>query len=173
MKRLILLALFFTTVLALSACGSPAPTAAAVPSSPPPTAGAATDQPVPIEPAPATAAAPAQAAGKQVTITLADNTVQASLTEFKAGIPYHFVISNTGDHAHDFYITQPVSIAGSNAAAQSAALLAVPRSQLSEGATVIVDFTFPASAVGTQLEFSCLIRRHYDDGMFKAITVTP
>jgi uncharacterized cupredoxin-like copper-binding protein len=37
---------------------------------------------------------------------------------------------------------------------------------------VTVNYTFPDSAVGAQLEFSCLIKRHYDDGMRLAITVT-
>jgi uncharacterized cupredoxin-like copper-binding protein len=35
-----------------------------------------------------------------------------------------------------------------------------------------VEFTFPATAAGQLLEFSCLIRQHYEDGMKVDITVT-
>jgi uncharacterized cupredoxin-like copper-binding protein len=35
-----------------------------------------------------------------------------------------------------------------------------------------VEYTFPDSAAGQLLEFSCLIRRHYEDGMVLEITVT-
>ena len=130
-------------------------------------------------PAPAATQAPASqsnstsaGAGTQVDITLADNTIQASLTTFQAGVPYTFVIKNTGRHAHNFNINTPVSIAGDIDAALSTALLAVPQEQLGVGATATVQYTFPASLAGAQLEFSCLIRRHYEDGMKLAITVT-
>jgi uncharacterized cupredoxin-like copper-binding protein len=35
-----------------------------------------------------------------------------------------------------------------------------------------VEYTFTDGAIGKTLEFSCLIRRHYDVGMRLAITVT-
>jgi len=56
--------------------------------------------------------------------------------------------------------------------ANRTALLAVDQAQLNPGATATADYTFPDSAAGAQLEFSCLIRRHYDDGMLLPITVT-
>ena len=107
-----------------------------------------------------------------VTITLADNTIKSSLTEFKTGVPYTFVIANTGRRAHNFNISTPVSITGSLDAALSTALLAVTKSQLPAGASVTVDYTFPDSAADAQLEFSCLIQMHYQDGMKLPITVT-
>jgi len=82
------------------------------------------------------------------------------------------VISNTGRHAHTLDISTPVAIAGSMGAAQSTALLDVPKTQLPGGANVTVNYTFPDSAAGAQLEFSCLIQMHYKDGMYLAITVT-
>ena len=105
-------------------------------------------------------------------ITLADNTIDASQTEFQVGVPYTFVITNTGRHAHNFNITPPVSVAGSLEAALNSALLAVPQEQLGPGASVTVEYTFPDSAAGQLLEFSCLIRKHYEDGMVLGITVT-
>ncbi len=125
--------------------------------------------------APATsssAQATASANGTEVDVTLADNTIDSSLTTFKVGVPYTFVIKNTGRHAHNFNINTPVSVAGSLDAALSSASLAVKQDQLPVGATVTVEYTFPDSAVAQQLEFSCLIKRHYEDGMKLVITVT-
>jgi len=107
----------------------------------------------------------------QVVVTLADNTIESSLTEFQVGVPYTFVITNTGPHAHNFNISQPVSVVGSLNAALKGALLVVPQSQLGPGETATVDFNFPDSATSLKWEFSCLIRRHYEDGMVLAITI--
>ena len=105
-------------------------------------------------------------------VTLADNTIDSSLTTFKVGVPYTFVITNTGRHAHNFNINPPVSVAGSLDAALNSALLAVPQEGLGVGESVTVEYTFPDSAAGQLLQFSCLIRRHYEDGMLLGITVT-
>jgi len=175
MKRTALLFVITVIMVLVTACGgSSTPAATQAPVQP-----AATEAPVqeptateaPAQPT-ATEAPTTSENGTVVTITLADNTIQSSLTDFKTGVPYTFVISNTGRHAHTFDISTPVSITGSLAAAQSTALLDVPKSQLSGGANVTVNYTFPDSAAGAQLEFSCLIQMHYKDGMYLAITVT-
>lgn len=162
MKRF---SLFFIVVLVLlfaAACGSPAPTQTQEPAPPaatqPPAPSGATDAPA--------------SGGTEVDVTLADNTIDASLTAFQVGVPYTFVITNSGRHAHNFNINPPVSVAGSLQQALDSALLVVPQEQLGPGQTATVEFTFPASAAGQLLEFSCLIRRHYEDGMKTDITVT-
>ena len=146
----------------IAACGNSAPTATQAPAQPAateaPTQAGATEAPV--------------AAGNQVMVTLADNTITASTTTFKVGVPYTFVITNSGRHAHNFNINPPVSVAGSLDEALNKALLAVPQQQLGVGKTATATFTFPASAAGQLLEFSCLIRQHYQDGMHVDITVT-
>jgi uncharacterized cupredoxin-like copper-binding protein len=148
------------------ACASPTPVATQAPTQPvatePPTQPAATEAPTQV---PVTGE-------NQVDVTLADNTIDASMTSFQVGVPYTFVITNTGQHAHNFNISPPVSVAGSLQQALDSALLAVPQSQLGAGQTATVEFTFPATAAGQLLEFSCLIRRHYEDGMKVDITVT-
>ena len=132
--------------------------------------------PTPAVPAgtPASAAqAPASfGKGTQVVITLADNTIASSLNTFKVGVPYTFVIKNTGNHAHNFNISIPVSVTGSEDNSLASALLVVTQDKLPIGGDTTVEYTFPASAVGKQLEFSCLIKKHYEDGMRLAITVT-
>jgi len=171
MKRIVLPFVIVFTMMLVTACGSSAPAATQAPPVQPvvteaPAQLVATEAPVATEtPTPSES-------GTVVTITLADNTIQSSLTEFKTGVPYTFVISNTGRHQHTFDISTPVSIAGSLSAAKSSSLLDVTKSQLSPGASVTVNYTFPASAAGAPLEFSCLIQMHYSDGMKLAITVT-
>lgn len=156
-----------------AACGSPTPAATQAPAQP-----AVTE--APVQPA-ATEMAPTESAaletapagnGTQVEITLADNTIDASQTEFQVGVPYTFVVTNTGRRAHNFNINPPVSVTGSLEAALNSALLDVPQKQLGPGASATVEYTFPDSAAGQLLEFSCLIRRHYEDGMVLEITVT-
>ena len=157
---------FFIVVMVifLAACGSSTPTATQAPIQP-----AATEAP---SQAGATEAPAASGGGTQVTVTLADNTIDASTTTFQVGVPYTFVITNTGRHAHNFNINPPISVAGSLEEALNKALLAVPQEQLGVGATATAEFTFPDSAAGQLLEFSCLIRKHYEDGMHEDITVT-
>ena len=153
MKRINLLVMILVTAIFINACGTSTPSA--------------TEVSVPQSSEQSTAAN-----GTEVTITLEDNNITSSLTEFQVGVPYKFVITNAGSHGHNFNIAQPASVVGSLNAALQGALLAVPRNQLGAGAQVTVEYTFPTSATSTQLEFSCLITRHYEDGMFLAITVT-
>ena len=163
MKKIVLVFVMLAALL-VSACGSPAAvtTQAPVPS-------AATQAPAQSA---ATEAPASSGSGTTVDITLADNTITASTTTFKVGVPYSFVIKNTGRRAHNFNINPPESVAGSLEAALSSALLAVPQEQLGPGQTTTVNFTFPDFAAGQLLEFSCLIRKHYEDGMKEDITVT-
>jgi uncharacterized cupredoxin-like copper-binding protein len=166
MKKITLLFIALIAMIIITACGASAPTTTQAPVSQP----VATEAPVQSD---ATATdAPVAATGTQVDVTLGDNTIDSSLTTFQVGVPYTFVITNKGNHAHNFNITQPVSVAGSLDAALQNALLVVPKNQLGGGAQVTVEYIFPDTAASMQLEFSCLISRHYEDGMKLAITVT-
>ena len=164
MKRIAFMFVIAFTLLSVTACGSPTPAATQ-----PPTEVAATEPPT----QPAATEAPSTSGNTtQVDITLADNTIQSSLTSFQVGVPYTFVITNTGRRGHNFNISTPVSEAGSLDTALQTALVAVPQSQLGPGASVTVEYTFPDSAAGQNLEFACLIRMHYQMGMLLPITVT-
>jgi uncharacterized cupredoxin-like copper-binding protein len=166
MKRINLLLPLIVIIFLATACSSPAPTATQVPATDvPPTQPAATEPPATEPPA-------SSGTGTQVDITLVDNKIQSPITTFQVGVPYTFVITNTGRRGHNFNISTPVSEAGSLEAALQTALLAVPQSQLGPGASVTVEYTFPDSAAGQNLEFSCLIRMHYQMGMLLPITVT-
>ena len=159
MRRIVWLSLSAVILLLGSACGTA------------PTGPGQTSQPAAASPED-TQAAPAAANSEQVQVTLADNTIASSLTAFKVGVPYTFVIKNNGNHQHNFNINPPVSVTGSEDASLKSALLTVAQEQLPIGGGTTVQYIFPPSAAGTALEFSCLIRRHYELGMRLAITVT-
>ena len=154
MKRTLPSFIVLLVMFLVTACSSSTPTATRAPAQPAATQGI-----------------PQTGKDTQVTITLADNTIKASMTTFQVGVPYTFVITNTGRHTHNFNINPPVSVVGSLDAALNNALLAVPQNQLAPGQSTTATFTFPASAAGKQLEFSCLIRSHYESGMRVSINV--
>lgn len=165
MRRIAILFLIVIPML-ITACGSATPAA----TQPPATQLPATQPPA--TEVPATEPPTASGTGTQVDITLVDNKIQSPVTTFQVGVPYTFVITNAGQRGHNFNISTPVSEAGSLDSALQTALLAVPQSQLGPGASVTVEYTFPTSAAGQNLEFSCLIRMHYQMGMLLPITVT-
>ena len=122
-----------------------------------------------------TASQPAQSAGGkvQVKVTEGDNWIKSDMTTFKVGVPYVFTITNTGNRAHIFSISQPVpdkSASGIDAA-KNGALVLVSQDQLSPGATITVEYTFTKPAPAGTLEFACLIFMHYKMGQFLPIVV--
>jgi uncharacterized cupredoxin-like copper-binding protein len=164
MKRITPIFIVMLAMFLIATCGSPTPMETQAPVEPAPTqapAESAATEPVPVT------------GGTQVDVTLADNTIETNMTSFQVGVPYTFVITNTGQRAHNFNINPPVAVAGSIDQALDSALLIVPQEQLAPGQTATMEFTFPDTAAGQLLEFSCLIRRHYDDGMRVDITVAP
>ena len=163
MKRISFVFVIALALLSVTACGSATPAATQ-----PPTEVAATQPPTQA----ATEAPATSGNATQVDVTLADNTIKSSLTSFQVGVPYTFVITNTGRRGHNFNISTPVSEAGSLDAALQTALLAIPQAQLGPGASVTVEYSFPDSAAGQNLEFACLIRMHYQMGMLLPITVS-
>src|SRR5690349_6447424 len=119
MKRISLLFVVIVAAFLVAACGSPT-------QSP--------EQPTVTEaPTKAGATEATAVSGNQVDVTLADNTIDASMTAFQVGVPYTFVITNAGRHAHNFNINPPVSVAGSLEGALDSALLVVPQEQLGVG----------------------------------------
>jgi uncharacterized cupredoxin-like copper-binding protein len=165
MKPIATFATIFVGALLLSACGSPAPEPTAIPTIAEPTQTAPAPAEAMATPLPATTTT-------RVEILLTDNVIRSSVSSFETGVSYDFVITNNGRHEHNFNVAPPVSLAGGYAEALAQALLAVDETQIPPGSSVTVEFTFPQSSAGATLEFSCLIRRHYEDGMRQDITVT-
>lgn len=183
MKKTLIFVLLAATLI-LAACGGQPTPAAEEPATPTSEAHTGTDDMTELgATAPVATVAPTPAGsdstgsdGKvQVKITLGDNWITSDITTFKVGQTYVFNISNSGTRVHNFNINPPATELTTSAiqAAYDNALLRVPNAQLGPGASLSVEYTFTAPAAPGELEFSCLIERHYKSGQVLAIIVEP
>ena len=110
----------------------------------------------------------------KVRVTLTDFGVVSSSTQFTAGTPYTFTITNEGQVPHEFMFIPPVMAGMADMhgeATHSTALIEVEEYELPPGATYILTYTFPESVAGTELEIACHTPGHYEAGMRLPITV--
>ncbi len=106
-----------------------------------------------------------------VRVTLADFTVASSITDFRVGVPYYFVVANRGPSVHEFMI-MPVKPDGSPLPADvqyKDKLIEIE--QIAPGATLTINYLFSPATVG-RYEIACLMRGHYEAGMKLPIAVT-
>ncbi len=112
--------------------------------------------------------------GPQVVhVTLSDNKVESSLTTFTAGMPYHFVVKNTGQLAHQCAMT-PMGMAREHMSVDEmhhSALLMYD--SVAPGETRTFDYTFSPSSAGQNFEFACGTQGHYGAGMQLPFMVNP
>jgi uncharacterized cupredoxin-like copper-binding protein len=104
--------------------------------------------------------------GSQVVqVTLSDNTIDSSLTTFTAGMPYHFVVTNTGHVAHQF-VMKPMGVDMEHMSVDEmhhAALFMYD--SVAPGETRTFDYTFAPSAAGQSFQYACYSQGHYEAGM--------
>lgn len=82
--------------------------------------------------------------------------VEADLTTFEAGVPYHFVVENTGTRSHELMIIEPLEPGTIDMEEMDEmALYVVEEDDLGPRDTYEFDYTFPADSVGKPLEFAC------------------
>jgi uncharacterized cupredoxin-like copper-binding protein len=95
------------------------------------------------------------------------------MTTFKVGVPYHFVVTNKGDVAHEFMVMQPVE-AGTMTMEEmdKMANAHIEEDDLQPGDNASVDYTFTDPVPEGGLEFACHLAGHYENGMHLPITVT-
>lgn len=105
-----------------------------------------------------------------VQATLSDFKIQPSLTTFKVGVVYHFVVTNTGQVVHEF-MAGPISAAHASEEERDAAKL-FEVADVAPGQTKTLDYTFTQPAAAGTLEFSCHVPGHYEQGMRLDFTVT-
>jgi len=116
------------------------------------------------------------AAPQEVKITLTDFGIQSSVTEFKVGVPYHFVVTNAGAIPHEIMLMPPLradqmGMAMDMKKLDEMALVHIGEDQLQAGATASFDYTFTEAAPSGTLEFACHLPGHYEAGMKLGITV--
>ena len=114
-------------------------------------------------------ATPAVGAVK-VKVTLDEYKITSSVTNFKVGTTYYFVVTNIGDTLHEFFI-MPDKPNGSNYLVNGEYEgSAVQGQEIEPGKTLMVNYVFKPSNT-THYEIACLMRGHYAAGMSRPIIV--
>lgn len=105
-----------------------------------------------------------------VKVTLDEFKITSSVTNFKVGTTYYFVVKNIGDTLHEFFI-MPDKPNGSNYLVNGEYTgSAVQGQEIEPGKTLMVNYVFQASNT-THYEIACLMRGHYAAGMSRPIIV--
>lgn len=112
----------------------------------------------------------------EVKITLREFGIESSMTDFRTGVPYHFVVTNAGAVEHELMLMPPIATDSMGMAMNmedmdKTALAMIPASDLPTGATASFDYTFTEAASEGSLEFACHTPGHYEVGMKLPITV--
>jgi uncharacterized cupredoxin-like copper-binding protein len=114
---------------------------------------------------------PAQQQAVEVQVTLTDFKIEATQTEFAAGTPYRFVITNRGAVAHEFMIVPPMMGHMTMDEMDRMAVAMIEEDELPPGTARTLEYTFTKSAPAGQLEFACHVEGHYEAGMHVPIVV--
>ncbi len=113
-----------------------------------------------------------------VRVTLKDFAVESSVTEFKTGVPYHFIVTNEGQVVHEFMI-MPITMDSMGMPGMSGmsmeqrdamAFMMIPQEELSAGATAERDYTFTTIPQGN-IEMVCTLAGHFEAGMHAPVTI--
>ncbi len=123
---------------------------------------------------PSTSDATANQAANTVNVQAGEYFFKSSLTTFKVGITYHFVVHNVGAIPHEFMLVQPIKAgAMSMEMMDGMAVGHIEDADLPAGRTTAVDVTFDKPYPAGTLEMACHVGKHYENGMRLAVVVTP
>ena len=144
--------LLFALLLGLAACGGSSTSSSADDSLP------ATDTAVPTIP-------------PDIIVILKDSKIISTMTTFKPGLPYRIVLSNQGNKDHQFAVLSAnLNVAQMTATQLQKAALAYVR-DVAPGKSAIIDFTFPATAVGVGYEMASYPKSSSQGGVILPIAV--
>ena len=107
----------------------------------------------------------------EVHVTLLEYKIFSTVTTFRIGVPYHFIVSNRGTMVHEFMITLDHPDGMSYPASEQDAHAIIHIEVVNPGTTINVNYTFPPSA-GSRYEMACQMRGHYAAGMWLKLVVT-
>ena len=108
----------------------------------------------------------------EVTVTLSEFAVEMSQTDFEAGQPYRFVVTNDGAAPHELMFVRPLEPGSMDMGEMDEMAVAVFHADdLPAGATTTQTVTFPTPGEGS-LEGACHLPGHYEAGMKLAISVS-
>ncbi len=117
-------------------------------------------------------ASAATTSAQTVHVTVSDQQISADRSTLYAGMPYHFVVTNTGQVTSQFIMGQGGSGWQDNHMPMGwqHQMMGYVSYQIAPGATQTFDHTFPASAVGHPYGFGCQMGRQ---SMWYPFTVQP
>ena len=111
----------------------------------------------------------------EVHFDLAEFSIDTPLTTFETGVPYRFIIENTGMIAHDFRITErgeAESMVNMHVPGEThvhgTELMLIHEPELEPGAVVTKDITFMRPG---KFEIACHVAGHLQAGMYNPIVV--
>ncbi|HEX7976048.1 MAG TPA: hypothetical protein VF498_16690, partial [Anaerolineales bacterium] len=107
----------------------------------------------------------------EVKVTETDFKIDAAMSTFKVGVPYRFVVTNSGAVAHQFEIMPVLTGTVTPDDVKKNALAGISETDLIPGATKTLDYTFTQAADSGKLEFACQVPGHYAIGMHQPISV--
>lgn len=108
---------------------------------------------------------PPAAHSVRVDVTLMEYKIIPSITVFRPGIPYYFVVTNKGTVLHEFTV-EPIT----NDIYYQYNHMLIDLDTVPPGDTQMINYTFKTSQLGT-FEIACHMRGHYQAGMHVNITV--
>ncbi len=98
---------------------------------------------------------------QEVRVTLSDNKITSSLATFTTGKPYHFVVINTGNVAHQFVMVPMGMGLGRMSADEMHRAALFMYESVAPGETRTFNYTFSPSTAGQRFKFACGTQGHY------------
>jgi uncharacterized cupredoxin-like copper-binding protein len=104
--------------------------------------------------------------GHSITVTLTDTTPTASATTFRAGVSYHFDVTNQGRFPHQFWLTPQgmQQIMQQMPMEQWQQQILYTSQTIAPPTTTSFDFTFTGQMIQRQLAFTCYTPSGYSAG---------
>jgi len=152
-KALSISLLLFALLLGLAACGGSTSTSSSADDTVP-----ATD----IIPTPP----------PDIIVILADTRITSTVKTFKPGVPYRIILWNQGKKDHEFVILLTTLDIASMTGTQLKQAALVYVADVAPGKDKLVDFMFPASAVGQSYQMASYLPNDYQAGLKLPITIT-
>jgi len=152
-KALSISLLLFALLLGLAACGGSTSTSSSADDTVP-----ATD----IIPTPP----------PDIIVILADTRITSTVKTFKPGVPYRIILWNQGKKDHEFVILLTTLDIASMTGTQLKQAALVYVADVAPGKDKLIDFMFPASAVGQSFQMASYLPNDFQAGLKLPITIT-
>ena len=152
-KALSISLLLFALLLGLAACGGSTSTSSSADDTVP-----ATDI-IPTSP-------------PDIIVILADTRITSTVKTFKPGVPYRIILWNQGKKDHEFVILSTTLDIASMTGTQLKQAALVYVADVAPGKDKLVDFMFPASAVGQSYQMASYLPNDFQAGLKLPITIT-